>query len=90
MQPLIQYYYDYFTDPKNDGYLLLCSSVALGRLNGLYDRFVMDSIKPIEMIEEEEKKKYWQQALRFYPDTETRITAMKAAYTLVSLTGKND
>lgn len=90
MTKLIQYYYDYFTEPKNDGYNLLVSSVALKILNGLYDKFVMDSIKPIEMISEEEKQKYWNQALRFYAGETKRIEAMKAAYVLVSITGKND
>lgn len=90
MNPIIQYYYNYFIDEKNDGFNLLCSSVCLLILNGLYNRFVMDSIKPIEMLDEEQKKRYWEQAKRFYSDKEKRIEAMKAAYTLESITGKEN
>ena len=90
MQPLIQYYYDYFINEKNDGYRLLVSSVCLKVLNGLYDRFIMDSIKPIEMLDESLKLKYWEQAKKFYTGQQQQIRAMKAAYTLESITGKND
>lgn len=90
MTQLVKYYYDYFIDENNDGYLLLCSSVCLRILNGLYDRFVMDSIKPIEMLPLEQNKKYNQQALRFYQDKPTRYKAMITAYVLESITGKND
>ena len=43
MQPLIQFFYDYFIDENKDGYLLLCSSVCLQVCNNLYDKFVMDN-----------------------------------------------
>jgi len=88
MQLLINYYYNYFMDDTKDGYNLLCSSVCLIILNGLYNRFVMDSIKPIEILDEEQKKRYLEQAKRFYTDKDKRIKAMKAAYTLESITGK--
>lgn len=90
MNNLIQYYYNYFIDEKNDGYLLLVSSVCIKLLCGLYDKFVMDSIKPIEIIEKPLQLKYWEQAKRFYPDEPTRIKAMRAAYILTCITGKND
>jgi hypothetical protein len=90
MQPLIQYYYDYFINEKNDGYSLLVSSVCLKICGGLYDRFIMDSIKPIEMITDTEKRIYWEQAKRFYSDETTRVKAMKACYVLVSITGKTN
>lgn len=90
MEKLIQFFYDYFINEKNDGYLLLCSSVCLKICNGLYDKFILDSIKPIEMIDEDLKKKYWEQAIRFYQHKPTRIKAMITAYTLEQITGKND
>lgn len=50
----------------------------------------MDSIKPIEMLDEEQKQKYWAQAKRFYTDQNKRIQASRTAYVLESITGKND
>lgn len=90
MNNLITFFYNYFIDEKNDGYLLLCSCVCLQVCNSLYDKFVMDSIKPIEMLDEEQKQKYWEQAKRFYTDQNKRIQASRTAYVLESITGKND
>lgn len=89
MKPLIQFFYDYFIDEKNDGYALLCSCICLQVCNGLYDKFVMDSIKPIEMLDEEVKRKYWDISKRFYTDTNKRMQAARTAYVLESITGKN-
>jgi len=89
MQPLIQFFYDYFIDEKKDGYLLLCSCVCLQVCNNLYDKFVMDSIKPIEMLDDSINRKYFNQAKRFYTDKPKQLQAMKAAYVLESITGKN-
>lgn len=88
MQPLIQYYYNYFIDEKNDGYRLLISSVCLKICCGLYEKFVMDSIKPIEMLDEETKQKYWDKAKEYYAGETKRIEAMKTIYVLHSITGK--
>lgn len=90
MTALIQYFYNYFIDEKNDGFLLLNGSVCLKVMNGLYDKFVLDSIKPIEMLDEEQKQKYFTQSKRFYTERPKQIEAMKAAYILESITGKND
>ena len=89
MQLLINYYYDYFTDKTKNGFDLLCSSVCIMILVGLYNRFIKEYIAPIEGIDEEKKLLYWEQAKRFYQDKQKRINAMKAAYVLDLITGKD-
>jgi hypothetical protein len=49
----------------------------------------MDSIKPIEMLDDDVNRKYFNQAKRFYTDKPKQLQAMKAAYVLESITGKN-
>lgn len=90
MTPLIQYYYDYFTNEKNDGYRLLCSSVCVNMLNGLYLCFMKDGIEPLENLPQERKEKLWSHAIKYYPEKEKRIRASKAGYVLELITAKND
>ena len=86
---LIKYYYDYFINDKNDGWLLLKSSVCLILLNELYTTFTSEGITPIEALTEIEKKKYWEAACKMYDSKDVRITAAKAAYVLNLITSKD-
>lgn len=86
MSPLIRYYYDYFMDENNDGYRLLCSSVCVNMLNGIYLCFMKEGIEPLESLSQEKKEMFWEQAIKYYPDTERRIRASKAAYILTLIT----
>lgn len=86
MSPLLQYYHDYFSDETKDGYRLLCSSVCVNMLNGIYLAFMKEGIEPLEDLSQDKKEKFWEQAIKYYPDTETRIRAAKAGYVLSLIT----
>lgn len=86
MSPLIQYYYSYFMDENNDGYRLLCSSVCVNMLNGIYLCFIKEGIEPLESLPQEKKQMFWEQAIKYYPDTERRMRASRAAYVLTLIT----
>lgn len=84
---LIQYYYDYFTSGKNDGWRLIGSSVCVTILSELYKKFMDNKeAEPIENLLIEQKKKYWDIAGRFYSETALRVKATKAAYVLELIT----
>ena len=84
---LIQYYNDYFTDEKNNGFDLLCSTVCVMVLSELYERFVFNKeVPPIETLVIEQKKKYWEAAGKYWDDKDKRVKATKAAYTLALIT----
>ncbi len=87
MNPLIQYYSDYFSDENKDGYRLLCSSVCVNMLNGLYLAFVRDGIPRIEDLEDKElKTKFWDKAKEYQQEHPERVKAYKAAYVLSLIT----
>lgn len=84
---LIQYYYDYFTGKKNDGWILIGSSVCVIILSELYNKFVKNNeAVPIENLLIEEKKLFWGIAMKYYNEKEQQIKAAKAAYVLSLIT----
>jgi len=84
---LIHFYFDYFTNPKNDGWALISSSVCVSILSGLYVGFVENSEAiPMEELLIEEKQRYWDIAGKYYQDKEQRVKATKAAYALALIT----
>lgn len=84
---LIQLYYDYFTNPKNDGWRLLGSSVCIIVLLELYKKFLdKKEIVSIEELPTDKKQIYWDMAGRFYQNPTYRIKASKAAYVLELIT----
>lgn len=90
MQPLIQYYHDYFSNEKNDGYLLLKSSIALKVLLWKYGRCVDDGSAGLFVnLSEDKKQKYIGQAKRFYSEPEHIHIASKVAY-MINLITSND
>jgi hypothetical protein len=74
--------YNDLQERNYDGYLILKLSLPLKQLNRLYDQMEVSEIKPIEMLTDEQKNKYWKIAKEFYTDKETAIKASKAAYML--------
>jgi len=84
---LIQFYYDYFTDSKNDGWRLIGSSVCVIVLLELYKKFLDNGeIVTIEELPEDKKKMFWDISCRFYQTIEQRIRASKASYVLSLIT----
>ena len=84
---LIQLYYDYFTNPKNDGWRLIGSSVCVVVLSELYKKFLdKGEIISIEELPEDKKKMFWDISGRFYETKEQRVRASKASYVLSLIT----
>lgn len=79
----------YLQDKGVDGYSLIKLDVPLKMLMHLYDRFEMSEIRPIEIIEEDKKQRYWNIGKSFYENKEEVIRASKAAY-MLSLITSND
>jgi len=69
-----------------DGYLILKLELPLNQLYKLYTKMEVSEITPIEMLNEEEKLKYWNIGKSFYTDKDTAIKASKAAYILNLIT----
>lgn len=90
MTNLIQYYYDYFLNEKNDGYFLLKSSIALKVLFWKYGRCIEDGSAVLFVnLPQDKKEKYIEQAKRFYSEPEQVHTASKVAY-MLNLITSND
>jgi len=69
-----------------DGFLILKLTIPFNQLYKLYLKMEVSEIKPIEMLNEGEKLKYWNIGKSFYSDEETAIKASKAAYMLDLIT----
>jgi hypothetical protein len=80
---------NYFVEAKQkgrNGYWLISTHVALDLLGRLYNKFVIEGVKPIEQLPEDKKRFYFQIAKQFYTEKEKQIFASKAAYALDRLT----
>lgn len=84
---LICWYGEYFTNPKNDRYRLLKSSVFITMMNELYKRFVANGeIIEIEDIDQAYKEQYWNRACEYYETQNDRIRAAKSIYVIQEIT----
>lgn len=70
----------------SDKYLMIKFSLPLNAFYKLYLSLIQVDIKPIEVLADEEKTKYWELAKKYYTDKETAIKASKAIYMLSLIT----
>lgn len=74
---LIQYFYDYCMNDNNKGFRLLCSSVCIDILSGLYNKFIKNNeVPPIEELDEDTKAMYKSEALKRQSGNIKRIRAV--------------
>lgn len=80
---LKQYYIEFIYNHQNNKFELLCSTVAIEVLSCMYESFILkDAIAPIELISEDDKKRYWEIAGKYQFERNKRIIASKAAYAI--------
>lgn len=78
-----------FLEEGKDEWIIVKGTVPVKILNELYNKFINQKVEPITPLEHltiEQKTKYWNISKKYYSDTEQRIRAAKAAYTLSLIT----
>ena len=77
-------------DNGEDCWCLINLSVPCKALSDLYKTFIeTDGIMPIEFLDDEKKRFYFDISCKYYQTTEDRIKASKAAYVLALITSND-
>lgn len=79
-----------FQAAGSDGYKIINGTVPLKLLYEKYLSFLKQGLKPIEELTDKEKQFFWNVAMKYYPDKETRIQASKASYVLWVITNDKE
>ena len=77
-------------DEGKDCWCVINCKLPLRLLYTLYDTFLRDDgIMPIEFLDDEKKRFYYDISCRYYQTKEDRIKASKAAYVLALITSND-